>query len=154
MSEETIFHKIARGDALCHKVWENENYLAILSIFPNTEGVTVIIPKEHQPSYFADVEDEEMCGLLKACKKVARILEDGLDDVGRVGMIFEGYGVDYLHAKLFPMHGTDDIEEWEEIKSDKDTYFKKYEGYLSSHDAERADDEKLAQLAEKLRANA
>lgn len=153
MPEETIFHKIVSGDAPCHTVWEDENHLAFLSIFPNTKGFTVVIPKEYQPSYFAEVDDEAMCELVKACKKVAKILENGLDDFGRVGMIFEGFGVNYLHAKLVPMHGTADMQKWQEIKSDINTYFEEYPGYLSSHDSDRADDEELAMLARQIRSD-
>jgi histidine triad (HIT) family protein len=65
-------------------------------------------------------------------------------------MIFEGFGVDHIHAKLFPMHGTKK-ENWEQSNSKIDKYFEKYEGYVSSHDFKRADDEKLAKLAEKIR---
>lgn len=61
-------------------------------------------------------------------------------------MIFEGFGVDHIHAKLFPMHGTK-ISEWKLIKSNVDKYFEKYEGYISSHDYKCADDEKLSSLA-------
>jgi hypothetical protein len=42
-------------------------------------------------------------------------------------MIFEGFGVDHAHAKLFPMHGTT-MEDWKLLKSNVDNYFVKYEG--------------------------
>lgn len=66
-------------------------------------------------------------------------------------MVFEGYGVDHVHAKLFPMHGTADLQEWKRIESNVDKYFDRYEGYISSHDYDRADDAKLAALAKKIR---
>jgi len=66
-------------------------------------------------------------------------------------MIFEGFGVDHLHCKLFPMHGTKDMTKWVPLKSNIDKYFEKYEGYISSHDYKRADDAKLAELARKIR---
>ena len=40
-----------------------------------------------------------------AAKRVGTLLDARLPDVARTGMIFEGYGVDHVHAKLFPMHG-------------------------------------------------
>ncbi len=49
------------------------------------------------------------------------------------------------------MHGTADLKEWKNIESNVDKYFDQYEGYVSSHDYERADDTKLAALAQKLR---
>ena len=117
MSEETIFHKIVRGEIPCHKVWEDEKFLAFLSIFPNTEGVTVVIPKTYQPSYFAEASDDALAELVLAAKKVAKLLDAKLDDVGRTALVFEGFGVNYLHAKLFPMHGTKDMSSWQPIES-------------------------------------
>jgi diadenosine tetraphosphate (Ap4A) HIT family hydrolase len=146
-----IFCKIARGEAPCHKIWEDEKHLAFLSIFPNTEGFSVVITKEHYPSYAFELSDEVLSGLVLAAKKVAKLIDIKLDDVGRTGMIFEGFGVDHIHAKLFPMHGTKNLTEWKQLKSNVDKYFDQYEGYISSHDYKRSDDDKLAELAEKIR---
>ncbi|PIR66523.1 MAG: diadenosine tetraphosphate hydrolase [Parcubacteria group bacterium CG10_big_fil_rev_8_21_14_0_10_36_14] len=146
-----IFCDIVSGKVPSYKIWEDEKHLAFLSIFPNTEGFSVVIPKEHYPSYAFDLSDEVLTGLVLASKKVAKLLDEKLEDVGRTGMIFEGFGVDHVHAKLFPMHGTANMKKWEELKSNVDKYFKKYEGYISSHDYKREDDERLTQLAEKIR---
>jgi histidine triad (HIT) family protein len=148
---DCIFCKIVAGEAPSHKVWEDDKYIAFLSIFPNTEGATVVIPKEHLPSYAFDLPDSELSGLMLATKKVAKLLDSKLEDVGRTAMVFEGYGVDHVHAKLFPMHGTAEMKEWKNIESNVDKYFDKYEGYVSSHDYERESDEKLATLAKKLK---
>lgn len=148
--QDCIFCKIVSGEAPCHKIWEDELYLAFLSIFPNTEGFSVVIAKAHYPSYAFDLPDEILNGLVAAAKTVAKLLDSKLEDVGRTGMIFEGFGVDHIHAKLFPMHGTK-IAEWKQHKSSVDKYFEKYEGYISSHDYKRADDDKLAALAGKIR---
>ena len=126
--------------------------MAFLSIFPNTEGFSVVITKEHYPSYVADVPDEVSNGLLNASKKVAKLLDKTLPDVGRTGFVFEGFGVDHLHAKLFPMHGTKS-DTWKQQVSRLKKYFETYEGYISSHDYERADDVTLAELAEKIKGN-
>lgn len=147
---DCVFCKIVKGELPCHKIWEDEKHLAFLSIFPNTEGFAVVITKEHYPSYIFDLPEEVMLDLVKAAKQTAKLIDAKLEDVGRTGMIFEGFGVDHAHAKLFPMHGTK-MPEWKPIKSNVDKYFEKYEGYISSHDHKRADDEKLAKLAEKLR---
>ncbi len=149
--EDCIFCKIVEGKVPCHKIWEDENHLAFLSIFPNTEGFSVVIPKRHHPSYAFDLPDKVLSDLVLASKKVGRLIDSKLEDVGRTGMIFEGFGVDHVHAKLFPMHGTADMEEWEELKSNVDKFFKKYEGYISSHDYKREDDERLRELAKKIR---
>lgn len=148
--EDCIFCKIVRSDIPSHKVYEDENYLAFLTIFPNTEGFTVVIPKQHYPSYAFEVPDEVLTGLVLAAKKVAKKIDRAYEDVGRTGLIFEGFGVDHLHAKLFPMHGTGDMKKWQQVSSNIDKYFEKYEGYISSHDGPRADDAKLKEIVQRI----
>ncbi|MDO8467843.1 MAG: HIT family protein [Nanoarchaeota archaeon] len=149
--ESCIFCKIVNGEAPAHKIWEDEKHLAFLSIFPNTEGFSVVIPKKHYSSYAFDLSDKVLSELVIASKKVAKLIDTKVEDVGRTGMIFEGFGVDHVHVKLFPMHGTANMKEWKELKSNVDKYFEKYEGYISSHDYKRADDEKLKKLAKKIK---
>ena len=148
--EDCIFCKIAKGEVSCYKIWEDEKHLAFLSIFPNTEGFSVVITKEHYSSYAFDLPDNLLSELILATKKVAKLLDTKLDDVGRTGMIFEGFGVDHIHSKLFPMHGTK-IKDWKPLHSNVNKYFDKYEGYISSHDYKREDDNKLNELAKKIR---
>ncbi len=147
---DCIFCKIVSGESPCHKIWEDKKHLAFLSIFPNTEGFSVVIPKKHYPSYAFDLPDKILSELVIASKNVAKLLDKSFTDVGRTGMVFEGFGVDHVHVKLFPMHGTK-IKEWKPIKSNVDKYFENYEGHISSHDYKRADDSVLAKLAEKIR---
>ena len=150
MISDCIFCKIVKGELPCHKIWEDEKHLAFLSIFPNTAGFSVVIPKKHYPSYAFEADEGVLKELVIASKKVGIKIDKAMEDVGRTGLIFEGFGVDHLHAKLFPMHGTK-IKEWKSIKSNVDKYFDKYEGYISSHDFKRADDKLLAELAKKIR---
>lgn len=147
---DCIFCKIVKGEIPCHKIWEDDLHLAFLSIFPNTEGFSVVITKEHHPSYVFDLPEDVLQELVLAAKKVGKLLDAKFPDVGRTGMMFEGFGVDHIHAKLFPMHGTKS-DEWQKHASKVDKYFEKYEGYISSHDYKREDDEKLAELAELIR---
>ena len=149
--QQTIFHKIVKREVPAHIVWEDDKHLAFLSIFPNTEGVTVVIPKEFQPSYFVEADEEALLNLIKACRKVARLLDRSFEDVGRTAMIFEGFGINYLHAKLFPLHGTKG--EWKQRGSDTTTFFQEYPGFVSSHDASRAADSDLEELANTIRRN-
>jgi diadenosine tetraphosphate (Ap4A) HIT family hydrolase len=151
---DCIFCQIVHKKSPANIFWEDESHLAFLNIFPNTEGATVVITKEHYPSYIADAPERVAKDFLSAVTQVAKLLDRKLEDVGRTGIIFEGMGIDHLHAKLFPMHGTKDVAtEWRAFpKPEIDTYFEKYEGYLSTHSSrERADDEVLKNLAEKLR---
>lgn len=150
MDQECIFCKIANGIEPCHKIWENDEFLAFLSIFPNTEGFSVVMPKNHYSGYCFDLPDDVLSRLIIASKEVGKLLDLKLEDVGRTGMILEGMGVDHAHAKLFPMHKTAKITKWKPIISHVDKYFDEYEGYISSHDYVRADDKELEKLAKKI----
>ena len=154
---DCLFCKIVAGEVPCHKVWENKNHLAFLSIFPNTEGVTVVIPKEHYSSYVFDLPDGVYTGLLAAAKSVGKILDATFEDVGRTGMVFEGFGIDHVHAKLYPLHGTN-IPDWKPLESqtkkEERTYFDTYPGYIASWDAGLVKDKTLAVLAEKIQTTA
>lgn len=92
----------------------------------------------------------DLVDLVLAAKRVGRLLDRKLDDVGRTGLILEGFAVDHAHAKLFPMHGTR-MPTWQRLSRPTDKYFDRYEGYISSHDYRRANDADLAELARRLR---
>jgi diadenosine tetraphosphate (Ap4A) HIT family hydrolase len=148
--EDCIFCKIVKGEVPSHQIWEDEKHLAFLTIFPNTPGFSVVITKEHYPSYAFDLPEDVLTDLVLAAKKVGKLIDSKFEDVGRTGMIFEGFGVNHIHAKLFPMHGTK-MDDWKPLTSNNKTFFEKYPGYISSHDGERASDEVLAQIAKKIR---
>ena len=76
--KDCIFCKIANGEEICHKIWEDDNHLAFLSIFPNTEGYTIVIPKIHYPSYAFDLPDDVLKNLIIASKKVAKLRPIGV----------------------------------------------------------------------------
>ncbi|WP_313646335.1 HIT family protein [Pseudomonas sp.] len=146
-----VFCEIVNGRAKGHIIWEDRKHLAFLSIYPNTQGVTVVIPKVHHSSYVFEQSDSVAVELILAAKEVANILDRKLKGVARTAMVFEGYGVDHLHAKLYPMHGTGEDSAFKRVSSKVRTYFDSYLGYVSSHDGPRADDEELAALAIRLR---
>ena len=65
VDQDCIFCRIVADESPCHRIWEDENHLAFLSIYPNTPGVTVVIPKAHRPSYVFDNDDATVCSLMK-----------------------------------------------------------------------------------------
>jgi hypothetical protein len=81
------------------------------------------------------------------------VLEDYFEDVGRIGVIMEGTGINHAHIKLSPMHGTGYMKrgEWRQILSGKEFWFPKYEGWISSGSGPMADMEKLKELGDALK---
>lgn len=146
-----IFCEIAAGRFSTPGIfWENQEFMAFLSIDPNTEGFSCVIPKEHFGSDIMKMPDDVLGRFVLATKKVTQILENYFPDVGRVGVIMEGTGINHAHMKLFPMHGTEYMKrgEWKQILSGKEFWFDKYEGWISSGSGPMADMDKLAELAE------
>ena len=152
-ADDCVFCRIVVGASPAHRIWESGTHLAFLSIFPNTEGFSVVIPKAHRPSYVVEMAPDDYIALHVAAREVAQRLDRAFPDVARTGIMYEGYGVNHAHAKLFPMHGTagNTGKGWREVASPVDGYFDRYQGYLSSHDHTRADDAWLADIAERIR---
>jgi diadenosine tetraphosphate (Ap4A) HIT family hydrolase len=132
--------------------WQDDEFMAFLSIDPNTEGFSCVIPKEHYGSDVMKMPDEVLQRFIIATKKVSTILENYFDDVGRVGVIMEGTGINHAHIKLVPMHGTEYLKQsgWQQILFNKEFYFEKYEGYICSAGGPMADTNELKFLAEKI----
>ena len=148
MSKQTLFDKIVAGEIPSWKIWEDDHYLAFLTPFPNTPGFTVVIPKKNPGEYIFEVADSEIVGLMKASKKVAKLLEEALK-VKRVALVFEGTGVPHLHAKLIPLHGKlgAEINVW----GTHQEFHPEYIGYLTTTEGPRMNDEKLDAMQEKIR---
>lgn len=151
-----IFCEIVRGNMTTPGVfWEDDHFMAWLAIDPNTEGFTCVIPKEHFGSDVLALPDDILAQFVLAAKKVAKILENHFSDVGRVGLIMEGTGIDHAHIKLVPMHDTEHLKrgEWRQMPSGKELWFDRYEGWIASAGGPMADPEKLKELATKIRAS-
>lgn len=151
-TKNCIFCQIVAQEMPAHVIWESETHLAFLSIFPNTDGFTVVIPKKHYGSYAFTQDDQVLSDLTIATKKVANILDNYFEDTSRTGMFFEGFGVDHLHSKLSPMHGTGEMKEWANVESKRmKDFFKFYPGYLCSNDSGKADEQQLVKLAQEIK---
>ncbi len=53
------------------------------------EGVTVVIPKKHRTGDVLALPDDELSKFVVTAKRVANILLEYFDDVGRVGMVMD-----------------------------------------------------------------
>ena len=146
--ENCIFCKIANGEIPSAKIWENENFIAILDINPNTKGMTLVLPKKHFDSDAFLMPDEDYKELMLATKKVSEILRKGLK-VNRVAMVMEGMGVNHVHIKLYPLYGIEKefVETWAKEK----IFFENYQGYISTQLGPQANPDGLQKLAEEIK---
>lgn len=96
-----VFCKIVKKEIPSAKIWENEEFLAILDIAPVVEGMTVVLPKQHYSSRIFEMPDEPYKNLVLATKKVAELLKQKLEAT-RVFLVIEGLDADHAHIKLYP----------------------------------------------------
>lgn len=144
---DTIFDKIIRKELDAYIIWEDDQYLAFLTPFPNTPGFTVVIPKTNQGDYIFSLNSEQYKGLLEATKKVAKILEKALD-VKRVVLVFEGTGVAFVHAKLIPLHG--ELANKTNVWSDHTEFNAEYLGFITTAEGPKMDDAQLKTIQAKI----
>ena len=145
---DTIFDKIIRKEIPSYDVWEDENYLAFLTPFPNTPGLTVVIPKTNPGDNIFQIKDDQYIGLLEASKKVAKMLEESLS-VARVAMVVEGTGVPYVHVKLFPLHG--EKASMTDVWSDHTEFVEEYRGWITTMEGPKMDESRLIEIQSKIK---
>lgn len=144
----TIFDQIVDGTMKSWNVWEDEDHLAFLTPFPNTLGVTVVIPKQNIGDDVVELSDEQYIKLMQAVKQVAALLKKSLN-VARVGIVFEGTGVAHVHAKLYPLHG--DLASQTGVEVYDPTFNETYKGFLTTTEGSLQSDADLDAMQAKIR---
>lgn len=143
---DCIFCRITNNEIPSYKIYEDDEFTAILDIFPNTKGMTLVIPKNHYDSYAFEMPDDVYAKFLLTAKKVGKLIDEKLN-VKRTALVMEGMGVNHVHIKLYPLHGLG--ENFEAIIPDKNVFFEKYQGYLTTLLGPKADDNDL-EMVQKL----
>ncbi|KAG5278816.1 hypothetical protein AALO_G00103060 [Alosa alosa] len=97
-----LFSLIVRGEEQQWRVWEDDGHVAFLTPFPNTPGLTVVVPRRPLTSDILRLEEKDYRGLALATRNAAQLLRESLG-AWAVALIFEGFEIDYAHAKLIPL---------------------------------------------------
>ncbi|MDX2316856.1 MAG: HIT family protein, partial [Hyphomicrobiaceae bacterium] len=125
--------KVLRGKIPCHKLYEDDDTLAVLDIMPRTDGHALVITKEPAPDLFG-ISPEGLAKLMGVVQKLAPKIKDA---VGADGVLIQqfngaaaGQTVFHLHVHIIPR---------------KEGVFMGREG------AKMADPDALAATAEKIR---
>jgi histidine triad (HIT) family protein len=124
----SLFTKIVKGEIPCHKIMEDEQYLAFLDIRPINPGHALVIPKK-EIDYIFDLDDEHLSGLMAFAKKVSKKIRKSVE-CQRIGIMVAGLEVPHAHVHLVPIVSVHDLN------------FAK---------AKPASNDELAKLAEKIR---
>src|SRR5688572_9179355 len=94
---DCVFCKIVAGELPCYKIYEDEQYLAFLDIFPSTEGHTLVIPKEHVEWVW---DFPAVGAYFEVVAKIARHHREVTGDVVRSNI--DGWQVPHAHIHLKP----------------------------------------------------
>lgn len=105
---DSIFTKIIKGEIPCHKIEENEHFIAFLDIMPLKKGHTLVVPKV-QVDYIFDLENQTLGDLMIFAKKVAKKIEATIS-CKRMGVAVIGLEVPHAHVHLIPLEGISDID--------------------------------------------
>lgn len=124
-----IFCKIINNEVPSVRIWEDSKHLAILDLNPNTEGMTLVLTKEHFDSDAIEMPDKQYSEIMIAAKKVAKLMKNKLN-VKRVALVMEGLGINHVHIKLYPLYGIE--KDFEEIWAKDKIYSDRYKGFIST----------------------
>ncbi|MEN8929247.1 MAG: HIT family protein [Flavobacteriales bacterium] len=103
----SIFTKIINGEIPCHKIAENDDFLAFLDAFPLVKGHTLVIPKK-EIDYIFDVDDSLLAEMMIFAKQVALKVEKAMP-CERIGVSVIGLEVPHAHIHLVPMNSANDV---------------------------------------------
>lgn len=103
----TLFTKIVNGEIPCHKVAENEEFLAFVDIMPLKLGHVLVIPKI-EIDYIFDIEDDLLGRMMIFAKSVAKKIEKAFP-CNRIGVTVIGLEVPHAHIHLIPIDKLDDM---------------------------------------------
>ncbi len=141
-----IFCKIANKETPSFIINENDEFLSFLDINPNTDGVSLVIPKMHFESDPDRVNKETLVKTYEFALETSKKIKEKLK-VERVGLAIEGMGVNHFHIKLYPFHGVGgDFVPLDTEHERK--FYENYPGYLTTRLGPAADMDKLKKIQE------
>lgn len=126
---DNIFAKILRGDMPSVKVWEDDDVLAFMDVFPQSEGHVLIVSKTSTARNILEIEPEALAKLTAAVQRTARAVEKALKPEGLSLMQFNGDAggqtVFHLHFHIVPRwsdrpmkgHGHSPMADAEQLKT-------------------------------------
>ena len=103
----SIFSKIVKGEIPCHKIMEDDCYLAFLDIRPINPGHTLVVPKQ-EIDYIFDLDENTLSGLMLFAQRVAVKIKKSVT-CQRIGIMVAGLEVAHAHVHLVPINSVGDL---------------------------------------------
>ena len=105
---QNIFAQIIRGDAPCYRLYEDDDVLAFLDLFPQSYGHALVIPKRSAACNILDVDTDALCKMMVVAQKLARAIVDELQPDGVQVAQFNGapagQTVFHIHVHIVPRY--------------------------------------------------
>ncbi len=105
---DNIFAKIIRGEMPCVKVYEDDDILSFMDIFPQTEGHCLVIPKAAGATNLLDAPAEMLGTVIAGTQRIARAVAASLKPDGvRIAQFNgapAGQTVYHLHFHILPVY--------------------------------------------------
>jgi histidine triad (HIT) family protein len=114
----SIFSKIVAGEIPCHKIAENDDFLAFLDVFPCSKGHTLVIPKK-EVDYIFDLDEETYIGLMAFARQIEPAIRKAIP-CKRIGVAVIGLEVPHTHVHLIPMNSMADMNFNNKMKLSQD----------------------------------
>jgi histidine triad (HIT) family protein len=103
-----IFAKILRGEAPCVKIFEDNEVLAFMDIFPQSQGHCLVIPKNTTARNITDFPPERLGALFAAAQKLTKAVIKALNPDGVIVQQFNGapsgQTIFHLHVHIVPKY--------------------------------------------------
>lgn len=103
----SIFTRIIQGEIPCHKIAENDKFLAFLDVMPLKQGHVLVVPKK-ETDYIFDLSDDELSEIMLFARGVAAKIKKAIP-CQRIGVAIIGLEVPHAHVHLVPMNTADDL---------------------------------------------
>lgn len=116
--EDSVFTKIIKGEIPSHKIYEDEETLAFLDIYPSMPGHTLVIPKKQVPTVW-DLEAVDYASLMATVHKVARHLRNELPQQ-YIGVKVVGVDVPHAHVHLVPFDTAEEFARPNDMTAEPD----------------------------------
>ena len=121
--EDCIFCKIINGELPCHKIYEDENVISFLDLFPVNHGHTLVIPKRHAETIF-DLTEKEAKEVMAVAWHLAKKLKTTTKASG-LNLVQSNYAeagqeVPHFHIHLIPRHHNDKFGiQWNRLQTNQ-----------------------------------
>ena len=103
----TVFSRIVAGEIPCHRIAENDRFLAFLDVNPLVEGHALVIPKE-EVDYFFDLDPVTLAEINTFAQQVAGQIQRAIP-CKRIGITVIGLEVPHAHMHLIPLQHVGDM---------------------------------------------